>query len=245
VVKKTDVAALMLSAHLKTHMGMRRIALLLERAGIKGARGYDLFCASCALGKGCAKARKKHSNTKADRIAEVVFVDTKGPKVTSTEGYKYYLDVLDKHSSFVDPQMLKQRADGGEELVKWVKRTNIRISPEKVSTVRLDRATEYMSNKTTKALEEMGVEILPGVPSAHTHQADVERAHRTLEDLAKPLMIMSSVPEEYWPQAIKQAKLLTSKTTYSRSVLLRGGSKNNQGHHCLQSCGKAQRKESS
>ena len=130
VVKEKSVERQVLESHLKLcHCGVRRVGLIIEKSGIKGARHYDIFCASCAIGKGVAQNTKKKSALRTTRAGEVIFADTKGPKTKSSEGYTYYTVVKDRHTSAMDTIYLRQRADGGPGLIGWVKTTNNKLDP--------------------------------------------------------------------------------------------------------------------
>ena len=51
----------------------------------------------------------------------------------------------------------------------------------------------------------MGISFLPGIASAHTHQADVERAIRTIQECVDTMLVAANAPKKLWPQALHQA----------------------------------------
>ena len=164
-----------------------------------------MYCASCALAKGTAKAKRKHGKISTTRKLEVIFADTKGPLTKSSEGYQYYTLVVDKHTKVKEALLLKQRADGGPKLISLLRKLNNIFHPMQIGHLRLDGAMEFMSHWFKQQLEEMGISLQTGIAGAHTHQSDAERGIRTVNDRASSMLIAAGMPSEHWPYAVKQS----------------------------------------
>ncbi|XP_023756901.1 uncharacterized protein LOC111905437 [Lactuca sativa] len=85
----------------------------------------------------------------------------------------------------------------------------------KVKIVRSDNGTEFLNNRMKFLIESKG--ILHQTSCVHTPQQNgvVERKHRHILNVARPLMFQSAVPLRYWADAVLTSVFLINRTPTS------------------------------
>ena len=74
-----------------------------------------------------------------------------------------------------------------------------------VKLLRTDRGGEFLGNSLSKWLGDKGIQHVMTPPDAHTQNGRVERAHLTLANDMRTLLIDSGLPKHFWAEAIAYA----------------------------------------
>ncbi|MBW0538052.1 hypothetical protein O181_077767 [Austropuccinia psidii MF-1] len=129
---------------------------------------------------------------KVNQLLECVHLDLVGPITPPlVAGHKYFLTIFDQFSSFKTVKFLKRKENCYDEFVNW-KKFAVNLHEKKLKDLYL--------------IKEASLKI--------------KRANQTILEKAKCLMIGSSLPKQYWAEAINTAIFLSNHIpTLSRDNL--------------------------
>lgn len=161
----------------------------------------DVFqCQACIQGKG----RRLPSPPSTVRAAEpngVVHVDLFGPVNPQSIGKKEYMMTLyDDYSCKITVELLHKKSDSAPGIVNYVHRVERQLG-KPVKVIRADGGGEFDNKWLREKLSEMGVELVIAPPDAHTQQGRVERAHLTILNVVRTLLVDSKLPGKFWGEA--------------------------------------------
>jgi len=173
-------------------------------------------CDSCVIRKQTKtpvpKKREEGPGHRATQKLEKVWVDLIGPiSVTSANGNRYVMDLLDDYTSKGWLIPLKSKDQAFPELQAW------ELAREKetgftVGTYRVDNR-ELKSKKMESWLKSRGVQQNFTAPYTSAHIGCVEPMHRTLMAKARTMHIYAGCPPELWDEFYVTANHLQDKTT--------------------------------
>ena len=173
-------------------------------------------CDSCIIGKQTKtpvpKKREEGPGHRATRKLEKVWVDLIGPiSVTSANGNRYVMDLLDDYTSKGWSIPLKSKDQAFPELQAW------ELAREKetgftVGTYRVDNG-ELKSKKMEAWLKSRGVQQNFTAPYTSAHIGHIERMHRTLMAKARTMRIYAGCLPELWDEFYVTANHLQDKMT--------------------------------
>ncbi|KAJ0909110.1 putative RNA-directed DNA polymerase [Helianthus annuus] len=158
------------------------------------------------------------SEYKTKSIGDIIHLDVWGPyKVTSRDGFKYFLTVVDDFTRTVWCYLLRNKMEVFENIESFYELllTQFKV---KVKTFRSDNGTEFVNNKMEVFCKTKG--IIHQTSCAYTPQQNgvVERKHRHLLNLARSLLFQSGVPLNFWSDCVLTAVYLINRLP--SSVLL-------------------------
>lgn len=106
------------------------------------------------------------SDNKSVSLGELVHLDLLGPyRVTSREGYKYFLTVVDDYSRAVWVYLVKTNDEVFGAFASFINMIHNQFNV-KIKTIRSDNGTEFMNNKMSNMFSELG--IIQQTSCAHT-----------------------------------------------------------------------------
>lgn len=76
---------------------------------------------------------------------------------------------------------------------------------KKIATLRSDNGTEYKNLQMEQFCKENGIRTEYTVPHSPQQNGVAERMNRTLDDMARSLLIGAKLPTRFWPEAIQAA----------------------------------------
>ncbi|KAJ0591220.1 putative RNA-directed DNA polymerase [Helianthus annuus] len=151
------------------------------------------------------------SEHKTKSIGELVHLDVWGPyRVTSYEGFKYFLTIVDDFSRTVWCYMLVNKTEVFENLCSFYELMLTQFET-KVKIIRSDNGTEFLNNQMNTFCKTKG--ILHQTSCSYTPQQNgvVERKHRHLLNTARALLFQSNLPLRYWSDCILTAVYLINR----------------------------------
>ncbi|KAJ0547538.1 putative RNA-directed DNA polymerase [Helianthus annuus] len=171
----------------------------------------------------CHKAKQVRvpfplSDHKTKEIGDLVHLDVWGPyRVSSNEGFKYFLTVVDDYSRTVWCYLLKNKMEVFENITGFYELLLTQFK-KRVKIFRSDNGTEFVNNQMSSFLRGKGV--LHQTTCAYTPQQNgvVERKHRHLLNIARALMFQGGLPLSFWSDCILTAVYLINRLP--SSVLL-------------------------
>ena len=182
----------------------------------------------------CHKAKQTResfpvSQHTTSKLGELIHLDVWGPyKVTTTEGFRYFLTIVDDFTRATWVYLLKSKDEVYDSVLVFF---NILINQFsfKIKAVRSDNGTEFLNNRMRQLTESKG--ILHQTSCVHTPQQNgvVERKHRHILNVARSLMFQSGLPIKHWGDAILTSVFLINRTPTS---ILNGSSPYELVYNC-------------
>ncbi|CAO2841169.1 unnamed protein product [Amaranthus hypochondriacus] len=175
-------------------------------------RGSKLVfnCESCIL----AKSHKQTYYPSLSRSHEpfmIVHSDVWGP--SPDEGasqFSYFVLFIDDCTRMSWVYFLKHKSEVFDVFVKF--HTMIRTQFQKqIRILRSDNGKEYVNHKMDKFMSHHGLIHQTTCPNTPQQNGIAERKNRTLLNIARAIMIESSVPTSFWPEAIATANYVTNR----------------------------------
>lgn len=169
-------------------------------------------CVACIQGKGTRQPSRPSAN-RASNPADRISADLWGPASTaSLGGSRYFLTCYDDNSRYVYTKAIKRKSDAPLALQRFIVLAETQTG-RKVKLLRTDRGGEFLGNSFSVWLGNKGIQHTTTPPDAHTQNGRVERAHLTLANDMRTLLIDSQLPETFWAEAIAYA-------TYNRNRVM-------------------------
>lgn len=169
-------------------------------------------CVACVQGKGTRQPSRPSTN-RASNPADRISADLWGPASTpSLGGSRYFLTCYDDNSRYVFTKAIKHKSDAPIALQQFINLTETQTG-RKVKLLRTDRGGEFLGNSLSAWLDTKGVQHVKTPPDAHTQNGRVERAHLTLANDMRTLLIDSQLPESFWAEAV-------AYSTYNRNRVM-------------------------
>ncbi|KAJ0683430.1 putative RNA-directed DNA polymerase [Helianthus annuus] len=151
------------------------------------------------------------SEHKTKAVGDLVHLDLWGPyKVTSYEGFKYFLTIVDDFSRSVWCYFVASKTEVFENLKEFYELVLTQFK-KKIKIFRSDNGTEFVNNNMHMFCKAKG--ILHQTSCSYTPQQNgvVERKHRHLLNTARALMFQSGVPLRFWSDCILTAVYLINR----------------------------------
>ncbi|MBW0529554.1 hypothetical protein O181_069269 [Austropuccinia psidii MF-1] len=167
------------------------------------------YCDVCARGKMMLKPFNSHFD-KAERALDCLHLDLVGPiSPASVSGYRYFLTIVDQHTSFKFTRFLKHKSDALKEFIA-VKNLIETTQGTKIKKIISDRGGEFFNSEFQRLACESGFVHVTSPPYTLQLNGFAERANRTILEKAHYLLLEAKLPNNYWAEAVNHATLLTN-----------------------------------
>ncbi|GJX77414.1 putative RNA-directed DNA polymerase [Tanacetum coccineum] len=151
------------------------------------------------------------SDHKSEKPGELVHLDLWGPyRVSSREGFKYFLTIVDDYSRAVWTYLLKTKDEVFDCFVNFIKLIHNQFNAT-IKTIRSDNGTEFVNKKMFTLFSDLG--IIHHTSCTHPPQQNgiAERKHRHLLNVARSLMFQGGIPLNFWSDCILTAVYLINR----------------------------------
>jgi hypothetical protein len=128
------------------------------------------------------------------------------------EGEQYALCVLDEYTEFSTVVLLRSKNQAARELVTVLKQWETQTG-SKVQFIRTDNGTEFSG--ISNFCRDSGAVHQKTAPYVHQQNGKIERLNRTLQERARALLAGSSLPAEYWSEALTTANYVRNLSAVS------------------------------
>ncbi|KAJ0470826.1 putative RNA-directed DNA polymerase [Helianthus annuus] len=168
----------------------------------------------------CHKAKQHRvpfplSEHKTSKVGDLIHLDVWGPyKVSSIEGFKYFLTVVDDYSRSVWVYLMKSKTEVFENIQSFYNLVKTQFEVN-IKVFRSDNGTEFVNSQMSNFVKSHG--IIHQTSCAYTPQQNgvVERKHRHLLNVARALLFQSGVPLKFWSECVLTASYLINRTPSS------------------------------
>ncbi|GJX46615.1 retrovirus-related pol polyprotein from transposon TNT 1-94 [Tanacetum coccineum] len=176
----------------------------------------DHLCSACALGKSLKKPHKPKSEDTNQEKLYLLHMDLCGPmRVTSVNGKKYILVIVDDYSRFTWVKCLRSKDEALAFIINFLKMIQVRLK-ETVRRIRTDNGTEFVNQTLREYYEKVGISHETSVARSPQQNGVVERRNRTLIEAAHTMLIYAKAPLFLWAEAVA-----TACYTQNRSMIRR------------------------
>ena len=181
------------------HCNMRDV-LKLENVveGMKISK-RDFDCNTCTMGK-MPEFRNRQADERASKVLELVHCDLAGPITpVARDGFHYATSFVDDYSSINMIYFLKRKSD----VVHATERFIADSSPYgTIKRFRTDNGTEFTSAEFKSLLIKHSIKHEKSAPYSPHQNGTVERAWRSIFDMARCLMLESNLPKTFRTYAV-------------------------------------------
>ena len=176
---------------------LRKLQNVVE--GMKIVDDRQCECAICTQGK-MYQFRNRKPDEKAKEPLEFVHCDLAGPiDPIAKDGFKYALSFVDDYTGINMVYFLKQKSDTLEATEKFLSDT----APfGKVKRIRSDNGTEFTSKNFKSLLRKNAIKHEMSALYSPHQNGTVERAWRSLFDMARCLLLEANLPKQLWTYAV-------------------------------------------
>ncbi|GJR60383.1 retrovirus-related pol polyprotein from transposon TNT 1-94 [Tanacetum coccineum] len=175
----------------------------------------DQLCSSCEVSKAKRSSFKTKAIPSLKGRLNLLHMDLCGPmRVTSINGKKYILVIVDDYSRYTWTLFLRSKDETPEVLKEFLTMIQQNLQALVIS-VRTDKGTEFLNKTLNAFFKQEGIEHQTSTPRTPEQNGVVERQNRTLVEAARTMLSASKLPLFFWAEAIT-----TACYTQNRSIII-------------------------
>ena len=164
-------------------------------------------CDTCHFAKQ-KKLPFPHSNRKSSSFFELIHVDVWGPvAISSIDGFKYFLTVVDDFRRFTWIHLLKYKSDVKTILPSFIQLIETQFTV-KLKRIRSDNGKEFY---LTDFFNNKGIFHETSCVETPQQNSIVERKHQHLLNVSRALLFQAHLPTPFWSFAVKHATHLINR----------------------------------
>ncbi|GKA70458.1 retrovirus-related pol polyprotein from transposon TNT 1-94 [Tanacetum coccineum] len=165
----------------------------------------DHLCSTCAMGKSKKKPHKPKSEDTNQEKLYLLHMDLCGPmRVTSVNGKKYILVIVDDYSRFTWVKCLRSKDEAPDFIIKFLKMIQMRLKVH-VRRIITYNGTEFVNQNLHEYYEKVGISHETSVARSPQQNGVVERRNRTLIEAARTMLIYTKPSLFLWAEAVATA----------------------------------------
>eukprot|EP00795_Rhopilema_esculentum_P005613 gene5613-10823_t len=170
--------------------------------GMKITSKDSFQCDICIEGK-MTQYRNRSPDKRANAPLELVHVDLAGPiEPADRNGFRYVMSIVDDYSSLIMVYFLKGKNDAIHAMEKFLADVAVYGT---VKRMRCDNGGEFTSEKFKQLLIENKIKQEMSAPYSPHQNGTVERSWRSIFDMARCLLLESTLPKSLWVYAVMKA----------------------------------------
>lgn len=198
------------------HLNIKSLKCLSQNNLVRGMEikkfPNSASCATCFKGKISVLPFAKNNSIRSSAVLELIHSDICGPmRTNSLGGYKYFALFIDDFSRMTFVYFLKNKSDILDEFKKFKVRVELETG-SKIKMLRTDNGREYVNTEFNRFLDNEGVRRKLTVQYTPQQNGVAERANRTLVEMARCMLLSSSLPESLWGEAINTSVYLRNRS---------------------------------
>ncbi|GJZ76730.1 retrotransposon protein, putative, ty1-copia subclass, partial [Tanacetum coccineum] len=187
------------------HISKKRIEKL-QQEGLLKSTDDELFdqCVSCLSGKMTRKSFP-HRPERATDLLGIIHTDVCGPlRHVSRQGASYFITFTDDYSRYGYVYLLKHKHEVFETFKVFKNEVENQLG-KTIKALRSDRGGEYISQEFKDYLKACGIVQQLTPPYTPQHNGVSERRNRTLLDMVRSMMNLTTLPLSFWDYALESA----------------------------------------
>ncbi|GJS81947.1 retrotransposon protein, putative, ty1-copia subclass [Tanacetum coccineum] len=187
------------------HINKKRIKQL-QQDGLLKSTDDESFdkCESCLSGKMTNKPFP-HSNERAKDLLGIIHTDVCDPlRHVSRQGASYFITFTDDYSRYGYVYLLKHKHEVFETFKVFKNEVENQLG-KTIKAIRSDRGGEYISQEFKDYLKANGIVQQLTPPYTPQHNGVSKRRNRTLLDMVRSMMNLTTLPLSFWDYALESA----------------------------------------
>ncbi|GJW62755.1 retrotransposon protein, putative, ty1-copia subclass [Tanacetum coccineum] len=187
------------------HISKKRIEKLQQEGLLKSTddESFDQ-CVSCLSGKMTRKSFPHHPERATDLLG-IIHTDVCGPlRHVSRQGASYFITFTDDYSRYGYVYLLKHKHEVFETFKVFKNEVENQLG-KIVKALQSDRGGEYISQEFKDYLKACGIVQQLTPPYTPQHNGVSERRNRTLLDMVRSMMNLTTLPLSFWDYALESA----------------------------------------
>ncbi|GJY42410.1 retrotransposon protein, putative, ty1-copia subclass [Tanacetum coccineum] len=161
-------------------------------------------CVSCLSGKMTRKSFP-HRPERVTDLLGIIHTDVCGPlRHVSRQGASYFITFTDDYSRYGYVYLLKHKHEVFETFKVFKNEVENQLG-KTIKVLRLDRGGEYISQEFKDYLKACGIVQQLTPPYTPQHNGVSERRNRTLLDMVRSMMNLTTLPLSFWDYALESA----------------------------------------
>src|ERR1044071_5787940 len=162
-------------------------------------------CADCMQGKQVRSSFKIKNVVSTTKPLELLHMDLAGPMRVQTQGGARYMFVLvDDYSRFTWTLFLRSKNEVYSRFSELVPMLEKSLNST-LRAIRSDHGTEFENGEMLSFCRDRGISHNFSAPRTPQQNGVVERKNRTLEDMARTMLISSGLAPSFWAEAVNTA----------------------------------------
>jgi transposase InsO family protein len=181
------------------HIDPKAIKLLEHQLDDFRIKSCDMkqVCESCIAAKMTRKPLPQQSESRSEKVLELIHTDVCGPMKTSTpRGNRYFMTLIDDYSKYSELYLLKNKSEVTAKVKEYVKlvQTKFNRTPK---IIRSDNDGEYVNEELKSFFRNEGIISRTTVPYTPQQNGRSERKNRYLVKMARSMLIDAVLPNKY------------------------------------------------
>ncbi|KFD64371.1 hypothetical protein M514_23395 [Trichuris suis] len=173
-------------------------------------------CECCIRGK-LNQQPFPNSKSRATKPLGLIHSDLCGPMRTATpSGNRYCLTVIDDYSRYAVVWLLKHTSHVPNAIQEIIRECTTQVG-YKPKVLQTDNGKEYINEWLLRLLKQQGIKHQTTVIHTPQQNGVAERKNRSLQEMAKCMLLDSNLPTRFWGEAMLTATYLQNRLP-SRSV---------------------------
>ncbi|GJT52961.1 retrotransposon protein, putative, ty1-copia subclass [Tanacetum coccineum] len=187
------------------HINKKRIKQL-QQDGLLKSTDDESFdkCESCLSGK-MTKKPFPYSNERAKDLLGIIHTDVCGPlRHVSRQGASYFITFTDDYSRYGYVYLLKHKHEVFETFKVFKNEVKNQLG-KTIKAIRSDRGGEYIRQEFKDYLKANGIVQQLTPPYTPQHNGVYEKRNRTLLDMVRFMMNLTTLPLSFWDYSLESA----------------------------------------
>ncbi|GJX88883.1 retrotransposon protein, putative, ty1-copia subclass [Tanacetum coccineum] len=192
----------------------------LQQEGLLKSTDDESFdqCVSCLSGKMTRKSFP-HRPERATDLLGIIHTDVCGPlRHVSRQGASYFITFMDDYSRYGYVYLLKHKHEVFETFKVFKNKVENQLR-KTIKALRSDRGGEYISQEFKDYLKACGIvqQLTPSYTPQHNEVS--ERRNRTLLDMVRSMMNLTTLPLSFWDYALESATHILNIVSQTKKVV--------------------------
>ncbi|GKB09994.1 retrotransposon protein, putative, ty1-copia subclass [Tanacetum coccineum] len=203
------------------HISKKRIEKLQQEGLLKSTddESFDQ-CVSCLSGKMTRKSFP-HRPERATDLLGIIHTDVCGPlRHVSRQGASYFITFTDDYSRYGYVYLLKHKHEVFETFKVFKNEVENQLG-KTIKALRSDRGGEYISQEFKDYLKACGIVQQLTPPYTPQHNGVSERRNRTLLDMVRSMMNLTTLPLSFWDYALESATRILNMVPTKKALVKR------------------------
>uniref|UniRef100_A0AAG5DSQ9 Integrase catalytic domain-containing protein n=1 Tax=Anopheles atroparvus TaxID=41427 RepID=A0AAG5DSQ9_ANOAO len=173
--------------------------------------GMRTVCECCLEGKLTRLPFPIVTERKSRKVMDLVHTDLCGPmEQPPPRGNKYFLTFIDDYSRFCTVFLIKSKDETAEKIQEYV-RSCQNVFGRKPRVIRSDGGGEYTGFALQQFYKAEGIKAQFSTPYSPQSNGVAERKNRSLQEMARCMLLDAALPKRYWGEAVLTAAYLQNR----------------------------------